>query len=170
MRSFAVRAGIVEGDVGDVHAFAIAEGATGDDLGFEVVFAATRVTRRRSLPSSRRREVPMRAASMISGWGRATRRAVTGDGGEVEAEGLAGLEDDAAGLEAADAEFGALDVGEDADGAADMFLERADHGDAGQVVLVGAVAEVEAEDVGAGVGRGGRGFRGCWNWRDRGLR
>jgi hypothetical protein len=86
---------------------------------------------------------------------------VAGHGVEVEAEGLAGLELDAAGLEAADAELGALDVGEDADGAVILVLElAADHAEALGVVLVGAVAEVEAEDVGAGEER---------RWRTSGL-
>ena len=74
---------------------------------------------------------------------------VAGHGGQVEPEALPGLQRDAAGLEAADAQLGPLHVGEDADRAADLLLQRADGGDEGGVVLVGAVAEVQAEDVGA---------------------
>ena len=110
-----------------------------------------RVTRRRSLPSSSRSVVPMRAASMISGWGSCTRRTSPGDGGEVEAEGLAGLQ-----LHAAAARtcrrgaWGPARRPGCRSGGRCLASSVADGGDAGGVVLVGAVGEVEAEDVGAG--------------------
>src|SRR5208283_3005706 len=52
---------------------------------------------------------------------------------EVEAERLAGLQMDAPGGEAADAQLRALHVGEDADRPSGLLLQVADQGDAGGV-------------------------------------
>ena len=69
---------------------------------------------------------------------------------EVQAEGLARLQHRLAAFHLADAQLGPLHVGENADGALDLRLDLADGFIARAVVVVTAVAEVEAEDVGAG--------------------
>ena len=53
--------------------------------------------------------------------------------------------------EGAQAQLGTLQVHEDADRAAQLGLDRADHGVHLAVLLVAAVAEVEPEHVGAGL-------------------
>ena len=53
--------------------------------------------------------------------------------------------------EGADAQLRALQVEQDADRPADLLLDRADHLGRARVVLVRAVAEIEAEDVDAGL-------------------
>jgi hypothetical protein len=68
---------------------------------------------------------------------------------EPEAHGGAALQHHGAVLQRPDADFGALQVLEDAYGAADLGLERADRVVAALVVLLRAVTEVQAEDVGA---------------------
>ena len=52
---------------------------------------------------------------------------------------MTGLQMDPATAEAADAQFRSLHVGQDADRAVELFLQFADHGEAGGVVLVRAV-------------------------------
>ena len=74
---------------------------------------------------------------------------VAGGGVHIQDKGLAGLELHAAGLELPNAEFRALDVGQDADGAAEFFLDRADHLDARGMVGMAAVGEDQAKHVGA---------------------
>ncbi len=72
---------------------------------------------------------------------------VAGHGGEIQPERLPGLQRHPPRLEAAHAQLGPLHVGQDADRAADLFLQRADDRDAGGVILVRAMAEVQAEHV-----------------------
>ena len=69
----------------------------------------------------------------------------------VQGEGLAGLELGRAVLEFADPELGTLQVGKDADRAADLVFDPADlfHQRAHQRVV--GVAHIDAEDVGAGL-------------------
>ncbi|OIQ62965.1 hypothetical protein GALL_554990 [mine drainage metagenome] len=76
-------------------------------------------------------------------------------GVEVEAEFLASLQVNAATAEGADPQLGALNVGQDADGAVELFLQLADHGEAGGVVLMRAVGEIQAEHIGAGLKQAG---------------
>ena len=72
---------------------------------------------------------------------------------------MAGLQMDAATAEAADAEFRTLHVGQDADRAVEFFLQFADHGEAGGVVRVRAVGEIQPEHVGAGLEQAGHGLQ-----------
>ena len=67
--------------------------------------------------------------------------------GEIEPEGLPGLQRDLAVGEGPDPQLGALEVHEDADRAPALLLDRANHLVARPVLLVGAVAEIEAGDV-----------------------
>ena len=88
---------------------------------------------------------------MISGCGRLTRERTPRRGVEVEPELLAGLQMHATAAEAADAQFRTLHVGQDADRAVELCLQLADHGEAGGVVLVRAVGEIQPEHIGAGL-------------------
>ena len=138
-----------QGDVGDVDALAVGQRAADDDFGLEVVGAGA------GDAQAELAVVEQQGGADLGGGDdflvRQVDAADVARGGvEVEPEGLAGLQLHAAGLELADAQLGALDVGEDADGAADAAFDLADHADARGVVFVGAVGEVEAEDVGAG--------------------
>ena len=148
-----------EDHVGDVDALAVGQGAADDHLGFQVVAAgvedaeAELAVVEQEVGADGGGADDLRVGELDAG-------AVAGDGGQVQPEALAGLELDAAAAEAADAELRALDVGEDADRAAGLLLECADEGDAGAVVVVGAVAEVDAEDVGAGVEQAAQHVRG----------
>jgi hypothetical protein len=54
-------------------------------------------------------------------------------------------------FEAAETDFGALQIEQDADVDGELGGSGADSGDAGQVIVPGAVAGVEAEDVYSGV-------------------
>ncbi len=75
----------------------------------------------------------------------------------VEHEALAARQRDAAPGESADAQFRTLQVGQDADRPAGLCLDRA-HGIAAlAMVVMRAVAEVQAEDVRAGVEQGADG-------------
>ena len=118
--------------------------------------ARLRATRSRSLPSSSSSVEPMAAASMISGCGRLTRPRVARRRVQVQAEGLAGLQMHAPAAERADAQLRALHVGQDADRAVELFLQLADHGEAGGVVVVRAVREIQPEHVGAGLEQAGQ--------------
>ena len=73
------------------------------------------------------------------------------------------VEFDGAVGEGADADLGALEVGEDADGALFVLGCLPEVGDAGVVVVVGSVAEVDAGDVQSGLDELSEGFRarGC---------
>ena len=103
---------------------------------------------------------------MISGCGRLTRRGVAWRRVQVEPERLAGLQMHPPAAERADAQLGALHVGQDADRPVEFFLQLADHGEAGGVVLVRAVREVQPEHVGAGLEQPGQHF--AWSsWRGR---
>ena len=66
-----------------------------------------------------------------------------------EADGFAGLDLDLAVADGADADLGSLEILKDADGTADLPLQRADVAVDLGVVVLGAVAEVQAEDVDA---------------------
>ena len=71
---------------------------------------------------------------------------------------MTGLQMDAATAEAADAEFRTLHVGQDADRAVEFFFQFADHGEAGGVVRVRAVGEIQPKHVGAGLEQAGHGL------------
>src|SRR5947208_13782119 len=70
---------------------------------------------------------------------------------QVEAERRAGLEVDMALGEPADAELGALEVDQDADRPVIFLLQPADDVEALAMIGVAAMAEIEPEDVGAGL-------------------
>ena len=105
---------------------------------------------------------------MISGCGRLTRCESPGVAVQVQPERLAGLQMHTAAAEPADAQFGALHVGQNADGPVELFLQFADHGEAGGMVLVRAVAEVQPEHVGAGLEQAGQ--HSAWNSPGRASR
>src|SRR3546814_9774703 len=69
---------------------------------------------------------------------------------EIEAKALACRQHRFAVLQLADAQLGPLHVGEDADRPLQLVLDRADGLIALSMVVVRAVAEVEAEHIGAG--------------------
>jgi hypothetical protein len=74
--------------------------------------------------------------------------------------GLAGDElDGLVSLELAGADLGALEIGEDADGLALLLRDGADHADEVGLLRVGAVREVEAGDVEAGLNELAEDFR-----------
>jgi hypothetical protein len=85
-------------------------------------------------------------------------------GVEIEAEALAGAQLNAAGAETADSQLGALDIRENADGAAELMLQGAYGNDAGEMILVRAVREVEAEDVSTRIEQAGQHFWGGTGW------
>ncbi len=68
----------------------------------------------------------------------------------VEDELLAGLEQDLAASELADADLRSLQVGHDADGALEFAHARTQHADAVAMVLLRAVGEVEPHHIYAG--------------------
>ena len=72
---------------------------------------------------------------------------------EVEPEVVAARQGDPAVGEAADPQLGPLQVHDRADRPAALLLDLANDREARRVVLVAAVAEVEAEHVGAGIGQ-----------------
>ncbi len=72
-------------------------------------------------------------------------------GVEVEAEGLADLQLDAAVLEDADAELRPLQVHQHADRPVEIFLDLADDVVARLVVFMRAMGEIQPEDVGPGL-------------------
>jgi hypothetical protein len=76
---------------------------------------------------------------------------------EVEAERGARLQADRTGGEGADAQLGPLQVEQHADRPAGLALDTADEFQPFLVLGVGAVAEVQAEDVRAGVEQGADG-------------
>lgn len=73
---------------------------------------------------------------------------------EVQAEGLAHGELGSALAERTDADLGSLQIGERADGMTEHALDFAHDGEAGGVLFVAAVAEVEAKDIGPRLGHG----------------
>jgi hypothetical protein len=98
---------------------------------------------------------PGSSAAKISGCGSAMRVPSPGwSAVEVEPEGGAGLQHDLALGEGADPQLRPLQVEQDADRAAQRAFERTQDVEALLVVVVGAVAEVQAEHVGAGTEHG----------------
>ena len=79
---------------------------------------------------------------------------VAGRGAHVELEGLAGLQVHRPAAELADAQLGALDIGHDGDGPAQLGLGGADALHAQGMVGVLAVAEVEPNHVHPGSQQG----------------
>ena len=73
---------------------------------------------------------------------------------EVEAEMRAGGDLRPAARKIAEAELGSLQIGEDADRPAGLALDLANLGKARAMLVVGAMAEIEAEDVDAGLEQG----------------
>ena len=88
---------------------------------------------------------------------------------EVELEWLAGLQMHPPAAKPPDAQLGSLHIGQDADRAVEPVLQLADHREAGGVVLVRAVAEIEPEHVGAGLEQRASAPR-ARNWRGRASR
>ena len=107
--------------------------------------------RSRTLPSSISSRPPGLAASKISGWGSGTRLAVPGARIEVEAQLLALFSSIGPLAKAPSRSFGPCRSIRMAIGMLVLLLERAQLLDALAMVVVRAVAEVEAEDVGAGL-------------------
>src|SRR5689334_15224485 len=68
---------------------------------------------------------------------------------EVEANDIAGLEPDRTGCQRADADLRSLQILEDADGPPELTLDGSDRLEATLVVVMRAVAEIQAEDVGS---------------------
>ena len=134
--------------VGDVDALAVGDGAphrhravgevgaAGDHLQPDLAV----VDQERGAGAQRLEDLPV---------GEVRAGGVAGGGIEVEAEGAAHDELLRAVGEGADAQLRPLEVGEDADGRAELDLDLADDPVAGGDVLVGAMAHVEAEDIGA---------------------
>ena len=110
------------------------------------------------MPSSSSSEEPIAAALDDLGVRQVDTLRVAGRGVEVEAECLAGLQMDPAAAEAPDAQLRTLHVGQDADRAVEFFFQFADHGEAGGVVLVRAVGEIQPKHVGAGLEQAGHGL------------
>ncbi len=79
---------------------------------------------------------------------------VTGDVAEVEGEGLPALQLHGTGGEAADPQLRTLQVHEHADRVVQFRFHLAHPGEALRVIGVVAVAEVQAEQVGAGLHQG----------------
>ena len=73
---------------------------------------------------------------------------------EVEPIGLSGDEFRRAAHQLADAQLGPLQIGEDADRTAEFRPQPADRLDPGRMLVVGAVAEVEPEDIRARLEQG----------------
>ena len=112
-----------------------------------------RSTRSRMRPSSSSRSWPGCRTAKISGCGRLARLLVALRLVEVEPEVVAARQGDPAVGEAADPELGPLQIHDRADRPAAVLLDLANDREARRVVLVAAVAEVEAEHVGAGIGQ-----------------
>ena len=135
--------------VGDVHALAVRQPAADHHLGVEIFGAAADdaeaelavVEQQRRTLAGGVDDLGMRQAHAML----VARRLV-----EVEPQPRAVLEHHVAGGEGADPELRALQVGEHADRAADLLLETADRIEAGRVVGVRAVREVQPEHVDAG--------------------
>ena len=82
-------------------------------------------------------------------------RLAAGSGVAVKDEGLAVAKVDAAACERAEPELRPLQVDKDADRAAGLFLDLADHRDPLPHPVMRGVAHVDAKDVGAGGEQGG---------------
>ncbi len=132
--------------VGDVHALAIGEHAPHQHLADQVIGPFVGHPQAELAVIEQERGADLGGLDDF-GMGEFHPFSIAGGGVEIEAEGLAGLQMDAARGEAADAELGALDVGEDADRPSRLLLEGADRLDARGVILMRAVREIEAEDV-----------------------
>ena len=78
---------------------------------------------------------------------------------EIEAEALAGDEVDAAAVEPADPKLRPLQIDQHADGAAGLRLDLADRLVLAPVIVMGPMAEIEAEDIGAGLDQGAQALR-----------
>ncbi len=77
---------------------------------------------------------------------------------QIEAEFSPLLKGDLAVLELTDAKFRPLQIEKDADGTIEPFLDRADGIVSAFVVFVVTVAEIQSENVGAGLEQGGNPF------------
>ena len=78
---------------------------------------------------------------------------------EIEAEALAGDEVDAAAVEPADPKLRPLQIDQHADGAAGLRLDLADGLVLAPVIVMGPMAEIEAEDIGAGLDKSAQALR-----------
>ncbi len=92
---------------------------------------------------------------MISGCGRLTRWALPGVAFRSSRKGWPDLQMHPPAAEPSDAQLRALHVGQDADRAIELLLQLADDGEAGGVVLVAAMREIQPEHVGAGLEQAG---------------
>src|SRR5262245_58849210 len=81
-------------------------------------------------------------------------RAVAGTILQIETKGLAALDLRFAAAQLADADLGTLQIHQDADRPARLFLDLADQGMARAVILVGAMAQIEPENIDTGMEQG----------------
>ena len=88
-------------------------------------------------------------AAKISGWGSGNGRLVAVGARENEADPLSGPDRDLSVPYRADADLRALEVLQDADGPADVILQRTDRSMNFGVVILRAVAEIHTEGVDA---------------------
>jgi hypothetical protein len=77
-------------------------------------------------------------------------RGVAGRGAEIQTQAVAGLQPDLAVGELAQPELGSLQVGQDRERTTDEHLRLPHRGDGAGMVGMGAMAEVDPEDVGPG--------------------
>jgi hypothetical protein len=94
---------------------------------------------------------PGTSAAKISGCGRQTRVASPSAGSRSSRKRAPSSSSAASGGEGADAQLRALQIGEDPDRAPGLGLDAADHRVARGDLVMGAVAHVQAEDIGAGL-------------------
>ncbi len=122
-------------DVGHVDALVVGQRSADDHLGLQRIVALAChaqaqlavIQQQRAADRCRRDNLGMR---QIHARGAAGRRV------EIELELLTGLQMHASAGEAADAQLGTLDIGQDADRPIELFLEFADHGEAGGVIVM----------------------------------
>ena len=136
--------------VGHVDALAVGDLAADHHLGQSRARASSRCTFSRILPSLTRSVEPALSAAKISGCGRQTRVASPSAGSRSKRKRAPSAQHHRAGGEGAAPELRPLQVGEDADRPADLGLDLANQRVPPGDVVVGAVAHVEPEHVGAG--------------------
>ena len=143
-----------DGDAGRAQALVVRQPVAGLDHGVDRSPWPRPVTRSRTLPSSISTGAPGFSAPRNSGWGTPTREASPRVSvSRSSRKGWPASIVDLAALEVAQPELGALQVGQYPQRPLDPGLRRAHGLEGGGVVLVGPVAHVQPEDVGADAGQ-----------------
>ena len=137
-------------DVGQVEPLAIAQASAGDDGGFAAIALSLVDPEADAAIVEQQFRTGVKGGKNL-GMGQRGARHRAGFAGKVETEAIARHQIRAAAFKGSDAQLGALQIDQHADGPAKILFDLAHMVVAPAMILVSAVAQIHAEDVGAGL-------------------